>query len=455
MRELGPPVALSVDDVGARYQSVALRVFDMIAVIEPDTIIRWVSESITTHLGYDPAELVGTSAIDLVHPDDVDRMLDELAKELGGNNVARALTIRVLHADGEWRYLEVLASNQLADADVEGVILTLRDISSKRLADRAFAASEHLYRTLAMTATDITTITDLSNNRIYVSPSVTPMLGYQPEEFGNLPTSAFVHPDDLTLWHDAVAEAEAVPGGVRRVELRCRNAAGTFRWLEATAVNLHHDPLVGGLVVHARDVHERRQAQEALFHRALHDPLTGLPNRTALLDRLSSSLTVRSDTGGIGVAVLFCDLDGFKEINDRFGHHTGDEALNVVAQRIKAAVRPTDILARFGGDEFCVVCVDLADIDAAIQVAERVRIAIAEPLALYDAVTAVGVSIGIAWSGGEGLSAHDLLRRADDAMYRAKARGRDRVEVFTLTPPAAGQTSRRGPVVLGDNERTA
>ncbi len=128
--------------------------------------------------------------------------------------------------------------------------------------------------------------------------------------------------------------------------------------------------------------------------------------------------------------------------------------MNVVAQRIKAAVRPTDILARFGGDEFCVVCVDLADIDAAIQVAERVRIAIAEPLALYDAVTAVGVSIGIAWSDGEGLSAHDLLRRADDAMYRAKSRGRDRVEVFTLTP-TTGQTPRRGPVVLGDNELTA
>lgn len=420
--------------IEASCRDVLAHVFDVVAVVEADTTIRWVSSSVTQRLGYEADALVGSSSVDLVHSADAERFLDALATELAGEEHARAVTVRVQHATGDWRTAEVLVSNALEVPEVHGIILTIRDVTGARVGERALAADEHLFRTLAMTATDITTITDMEGRRIYISPSVTPMLGYFPDEFAELSTGSFIHPDDLEPWNRAVAEAEDELGGVRRLELRCRDKRGAYRWVEAIAVNLHDDPAVGGLVVHCRDIHDRRQAQDALFFRALHDPLTGLPNRTHLLDHLGGVLAA-SRREGLGVTVMFCDLDGFKDVNDCHGHHTGDEALNVVAQRVKAAIRPHDFIARFGGDEFCVVSTDFPDRSSAITVAERVRRAIGEPLSLYDAVASVGVSIGIACSQGDPVTGSELIQRADQAMYQAKAAGRDRVHFFEPLGP--------------------
>ena len=371
-------------------------VFDVVAVVNVDTTIEW------SNAGFEG------SIVDLLHPVDADRFLDALGVELSGAEHPRAFTVRIMR--GEWRCVEVLL---LTVPGVHGVVVTMRTVEP--------AADEHLLRALASTATDITTITDLEGHRLYTSP--VPL--HMPDEFVSL--YDVIHPDDLENWSRAVAEAEDEFGGVRRLEVRCRDRRGVYRWVEAVAVNLHDDPAVGGLVVHCRDIHDRRQAQDALSYRALHDPLTGLPNRTYLHDHLTERLGM-ARTPGLGVTVMFCDLDGFKDVNDRHGHATGDEALNVVAQRVKGAIRPRDFLARFGGDEFCVVSVDFPDSAAAALVAERVRTAITEPLSLYGARASVGVSIGIAWSGEELLTGHDLIRRADEAMYRAKANGRNRVE---------------------------
>jgi diguanylate cyclase (GGDEF)-like protein len=177
----------------------------------------------------------------------------------------------------------------------------------------------------------------------------------------------------------------------------------------------------------AAAVEGMRRAFDDAVHQATHDPLTGLPNRSLVLDRLEQALARSSRTGG-RVTVLFADLDRFKVVNDSFGHSVGDGVLLCVSQRLRAAVRPHDTVARLAGDEFVVVCEDLTDSDA-LDVAERVAATVAEPIVLDGRETVITASIGIAHAE-PGTRAEDMLRDSDVAMYGAKERGRSRIELF-------------------------
>ncbi len=182
--------------------------------------------------------------------------------------------------------------------------------------------------------------------------------------------------------------------------------------------------------VAVRDVTEHELAAETLAHQATHDPLTGLPNRSLFFDRLEHALarTRRSDGR---LAVLFLDLDGFKLVNDTCGHDVGDLLLRALGPRLSAALRPGDTIARFGGDEFVVLCEDLSDEHAAVGIAQRLAAACSRPLALGSHEHLVTVSAGIALlREGQEPSASDLLKNADAAMYKAKARDTSRIEVF-------------------------
>jgi diguanylate cyclase (GGDEF)-like protein/PAS domain S-box-containing protein len=180
------------------------------------------------------------------------------------------------------------------------------------------------------------------------------------------------------------------------------------------------------------DALERHSADEALRHRALHDSLTGLPNRISFVDSLRDALR-RGIASGLPVGILFLDLDHFKLINDSIGHHAGDELLQTVAPRLRAHLRPGDIVARFGGDEFGILVDRLTDEDEAQAIADRVAAAFSEPYSMSGADHFVTASIGIAVArptGREPVDAELLIRDADAAMYRAKERGRGRCEVF-------------------------
>ena len=189
----------------------------------------------------------------------------------------------------------------------------------------------------------------------------------------------------------------------------------------------------GGVLVSAaiRDITERKQAEAALAHQALHDALTGLPNRLLLLDRLGQALASARRTGQ-GVAVLFLDVDRFKLINDSRGHAAGDELITRVARRLDETVRPSDTVARFGGDEFVIVCQDAGSVSEALRLAERVSDALRSPFRIAGEDVFLTASVGIALSDGDE-PPEALLRDADAAMYRAKEQGRARCEFFDQT----------------------
>jgi diguanylate cyclase (GGDEF)-like protein/PAS domain S-box-containing protein len=179
----------------------------------------------------------------------------------------------------------------------------------------------------------------------------------------------------------------------------------------------------------ARDIRERKAFEAHLAEQALRDPLTGVANRTLLVDRIASTQS-RASRRPASAALLFLDLDRFKAINDRYGHSAGDEVLRVVAKRLTALVRPADTIARLGGDEFVVLCEDIDGVAGAELIATRIAVAMQSPVLVSGADVVVSVSIGIAVIDDATLDAETLLRDADAAMYRAKERGRDRFEIF-------------------------
>ena len=206
-------------------------------------------------------------------------------------------------------------------------------------------------------------------------------------------------------------------------EFQIKREDGSTGYLLAAGVSLAPDP---GWIAVAVDITQRKASERDTEHRALHDALTGLPNRRLLVDRLEHALT-RSNRQETPVGVLFCDLDHFKEINDVFGHAGGDFALQSVARRLNALLRECDTVARSGGDEFVVLLEDLTDPDDAALVAERVRAALSAPVNFEGREIRVTCSIGVALSNGTDDRVEGLISRADDAMYRAKQEGRDQV----------------------------
>ncbi|MFJ1617052.1 putative bifunctional diguanylate cyclase/phosphodiesterase [Streptomyces sp. NPDC088251] len=307
------------------------------------------------------------------------------------------------------------------------------------------AQKENHFRSLVQGSSDVIMIAAPTGVLRYVSPAAAGVYGRDAEDLVGAELSSIIHPDDLgRVVHEVRRFLAAPPAEEPTTRIECRFRSGTGDWLNVeSTVNRHQ----GGLILNSRDVTERVRLQAQLQHNAEHDPLTDLPNRALFTERVRQALGGRR-SGDPGTAVLFIDLDGFKAVNDRLGHQAGDELLIQAARRLHESVRAGDTAARLGGDEFAAIILGDGTREQSArecqvhEIADRLRLTLSQPYRVGVSVGEVRVaaSIGVAFAE-PGISPSDLMRNADLAMYRAKAGGKDRVELYA--PQMQAEVVRR------------
>ncbi|MCP3961993.1 MAG: EAL domain-containing protein [bacterium] len=316
--------------------------------------------------------------------------------------------------------------------DAKGAIIgyeaIFEDVTDRKRAEDALRTSEERFRSLVQNASDMITILDRQRRVLYQSPASVRLLGFEPSERAGTDGFEQVHPQDRQRLDALFADLLENPRKSQRLEYRMRHADGSWRVLESKITNLLENPAVCGMVINSRDVSDRKRAEDQLLHDALHDALTGLPNRSLFMDRLGHCVERRSREKDYRCAVLFLDLDRFKMVNDSYGHAVGDQLLVQASHRLKGCLRPNDSLARLGGDEFAVLLDDVKDASNAVRVAKRIQQELEMAFQLGGRELYSSASIGIALSADTG--PEDILRDADTAMYRAKSDGRAGYAIF-------------------------
>jgi diguanylate cyclase (GGDEF)-like protein/PAS domain S-box-containing protein len=294
------------------------------------------------------------------------------------------------------------------------------------------AQKENHFRSLVQGSSDVIMIAAPNGILRYVSPAAAGVYGRSAEELVGTELAGLIHPEDLgCVVHEVRRFLAASPLEEPTTRIECRFRSGDGGWLNVeSTVNRHH----GGLIFNSRDVTERVRLQAQLQHNAEHDPLTDLPNRALFTRRVQQALSGRRSSDR-GTAVLFIDLDGFKAVNDTIGHQAGDELLVQAARRLQDSVRYGDTASRLGGDEFAALIVGDGTRDRTareghiLELADRLRVTLSQPYLIDGNDVRVAASIGVAFAE-PGLGAGELLRNADLAMYRAKAGGKGRVELY-------------------------
>jgi diguanylate cyclase (GGDEF)-like protein/PAS domain S-box-containing protein len=334
-----------------------------------------------------------------------------------------------------------LVATGRAHYDAGGAVVRLSgviaDVTARRRAEAGLRRREARFRSLVHHARDVVLIVGPDGAVRFANPAVARLLGRRPEELVGTAFAALVHDDDAAVARGLVADAAAHDGRRPPCELRCRHGDGSSRDLEVAATGLLSDPGVTGIVLHVRDVTDRKAAEARLARQAFHDGLTGLPNRALFTERLERELRVDGPRRQ-QVAVLFMDLDRFKAVNDGLGHAAGDALLVAAAQRLAASVPADATLARFGGDEFAVLLVGAANARAT-GVAQDLLRALDTPLDVRGREVFAPASIGIAVGAAKRATVGELLRAADVALYQAKRAGGATAVVYeahmTVQPP--------------------
>jgi diguanylate cyclase (GGDEF)-like protein/PAS domain S-box-containing protein len=313
------------------------------------------------------------------------------------------------------------------------VLETNQDITERKRAEERLRQAETRYRTLVERMPAVTYIQEIGGpeSAIYMSPQIETLTGYSVEECKDADLRwRMVHPDDRERMQ-AEDERTLEPGEVITTEYRVVHREGRIVWVRNESVVVEEEASGSrywqGFMV---DITKRKALEDELEHRAFHDPLTGLPNRSLFLDRLELSLARARRCDDV-VAVLFLDLDNFKVVNDSLGHEVGDQLLYAVSHRLKGCLRSTDIVARMGGDEFTVLLEGASGAGVAEETAERIIRKLGAPFNIEGKHIFVTASIGIVLSNAVGRgSGGDLLRAADVALYRAKDKAKARYEFF-------------------------
>jgi diguanylate cyclase (GGDEF)-like protein/PAS domain S-box-containing protein len=457
----------------ARFRAFVQHASDAIGVIDRQGRFTYLSPTVSEVLGYPPDSFLGNDVAHLLHPDDFPRALEAITRVARRPLGSEVVVLRVRYADDSWHWVEATFTNQLDEPAVDGIVGNFRDITERTRAE-AFAARETEVLELVLHGHPIGEICDRLLRAVedYLGDGWASirLIDTDTGEFRRLASPSL--PQEFTDAID-VGLAGLVDDAVDRYQMRFEpvfiadlahdDRHPTTQQLRSFTVSyglrafwsmpIRSPDDVQSLGLLAIYVHNAREPSEAervmmervrnlvgialdraahtkqLGHLALHDTLTDLPNRALAVERLDAALG-RLRASEAMVAVLFLDLDRFKIVNDGLGHDTGDELLVAVGRRLAASVRRNDTVARFGGDEFVVICEDLTEMHQVEELADRAIRALSEPFALERSEVVVTASIGIAVTRRPSDRAASLLRDADAAMYRAKSLGGARYELF-------------------------
>ena len=411
-------------DSEARYRSVAgaspIGIYEMNDV----PVLCFVNERWQEITGFDAEYALGRNWQTIIHPDDRAVMAEQWAASGTLGKPFRGM-VRVVRPDGAVRWVMSATEPLFDERDtLTGHVGTLDDITERLTAQRD---TERLSDIVEATS-DLVVISDRENRLIYMNAAARHFFGIGPD--------ASVTDFDFTPFTPQWAQERYV--NETRPALRDHGIwSGEFAYfhdgfeVSVSALFLAHhdgDSNIEFVSSVTRDISERKAFEQRLEYQATHDPLTGLPNRTLFLDRLELALARRRRSNR-PVAVLFCDVDHFKVVNDSLGHGAGDRLLVALAERLRDALRPGDTVARFGGDEFVILCDELVTEHDAVAIAERANRAVHEPLTVESTEVFAAMSIGIAFASVD-TEPEAMIRDADAAMYLAKERGRARYEIY-------------------------
>ena len=440
---------------------------DLSVLLDADGTLRRITASIERLFGHSEDAILGTSMLEWLHPEDVERVAITFLRACDSPGVQVPMLCRLRHADGSWVRVEAITVNALDEPDVAGMVSSIRIVDLRHEGDQALeriAKGHALQDTLGVLGTLAERIVPMSAAVLVVTGedgNATGFIGggrgarlvadldrhaasFSPFDHGLDHAVRLSELADPTAGLDSSGAAAALFAKLQRLGfVSCWSApldpaSERLGWLGLVSTEddrpgfgereqLERVLTLAGLAAY------RARLQDRLDYQAWHDGLTGLPNRMALLQRLEARLTIgRRETGHL--AVLFADLDRFKTINDRYGHAAGDMLLAQVAGRLRAALDDHDLLSRFGGDEFVVACSDLSDVQDTVAVAETIIAALNRTFFVGEEPVDLGVSIGIAVAEGAERTASELLQDADAAMYEAKRSGSNR---WALHPSAA------------------
>lgn len=383
--------------------------------------------------GYSRDEALTMNIAQVVAPEHRELVQRLLAKGIMQSG-RTPLELDILAKEGRRVSLEVSAQRITREGRPEEIQGIARDITERRQAEAALRTSEERYMLAVQGANDGLWDWDLLVGRIYLSPRWKSMLGYQETEIGSDPQEWFsrVHRDDLERLRTQIdAHLDGVTPHLE-CEYRLWHRDGSCRWMLCRGLGVRDGTVRAHRIAGSQtDITDRKVAEQQLLHDAMHDGLTGLPNRALFIDRLEQVMRRARRRADDRFAVLFLDIDGFKVVNDSLGHLAGDQLLREIGRRLEANLRVGDTVARLGGDEFAVLLDDIEEVSDASPVADRIRETLAAPFNLNGHEVFVTASMGIAPSAGDYLRAEEYLRDADTAMYRAKEQGKARYVVFS------------------------
>ena len=410
-------------DSEARYRSVAdaspIGIYEM----NDAPVLRFVNERWQEITGFTADEAIGRNWQQIIHPDDRALMAEQWATTGSVGKPFRGM-VRVVRPDGAVRWVMAATEPLFDDDQLTGHVGTIDDITERLTSQRD---TERLSDIVEATS-DLVVISDRNSRILYMNAAARRFFGIGADD----PVENFDFTPFTPVWAQERYLNEARPA-LREQGIWSGEFAYFHEGFEVpvSALFLAHHDAEGSIEFVSsvtRDISERKAFEQRLEYQATHDPLTGLPNRTLFLDRLELALA-RSRRSHRPVAVLFCDVDHFKVVNDSLGHGAGDRLLVALAQRLRDALRPGDTVARFGGDEFVILCEDLASEHDAIVIAERANGTVHEPLTVESTEVFSSLSIGIAFAN-PGTAPETMIRDADAAMYLAKEHGRARYEIY-------------------------